>query len=107
MIRGGDTPIQETLYIKAVYDQSRFAFGFLTTDKIFHWQMFNENAAKLASLDGVVQSSQISQPAGYWSGRLMQQLRNRWDVENYVVEVDSALSPTSTIPNWQNYEIVE
>lgn len=99
--------IEKTIYIKADIGKSTFVFGFLTTDKIFHWQMFNENSAKIASLEGVVQGSQMSQPSAYWSARLMQQLQTKWDVESYVVEVDSSLHPTATIPNWQKYEIVE
>jgi hypothetical protein len=99
--------IETTIYIKAKYNQSTFAFGFLTNDKIFHWQMFSESVAKLANAEGVIQSNTIQQAQSYWNSMLKPLLQTRWDVESCVVEVDATLNPGATVPNWQNYEIVE
>ena len=99
--------IETTIYIKAKYSQSAFTFGFLSNDGVFHWQMFSESLAKLANAEGVVQSNYIQQAQGYWENRLKAKLQTRWDVKSYVVEVDATLNPGTTVPNWQNYEIVE
>lgn len=106
MIRGGDTPKQETL-IKAKYSQSAFTFGFLSNDGVFHWQMFSESNAKLTNTEGVVQANPIQQAQGYWQNVLKAKLQERWNVQSYVVEVNATLNPGATVPNWQNYEIVE
>ena len=107
MRRGGDTPEPQTLYIKAKYDASSFAFGFITTDKIFHWQMFSESFAKLANAEGVVQTNMIQQAQDYWENVLKTRLQTLWNVQSCVVEVDTTLNPGATIPDWQNYEIAE
>lgn len=99
--------IETTIYIKAKYGQSAFTFGFLSNDGVFHWQMFSESLAKLANAEGVVQSSYIQQAKGYWDNKLKAKLQTMWDVQSYEVEVDATLNPGATIPNWQNYEIVE
>lgn len=99
--------IETTIYIKAKNSQSTFAFGFLSNDGVFHWQMFSESIAKLANAEGVIQSITIQQAQGYWENVLKAKLQTRWDVQSYVVEIDATLNPGATIPNWQNYEIVE
>lgn len=99
--------IETTIYIKAVYNQGAYTFGFLSNDKIFQWEMFSESIAKLANTEGVVQSNTIQQAQGYWENVLKAKLQARWDVESYVVDVDATLNPGATVPNWQNYEIVE
>lgn len=69
--------------------------------------MFSESIAKLANAEGVIQSNTIQQAQGYWNNVLKAQLQTMWDVQSYEVEVDANLNPGSTVPNWQNYEIVE
>lgn len=99
--------IETTIYIKAVHDQGTFTFGFLSNDGVFQWQMFSESIAKLANAEGVVQSITIQQAQSYWENVLKPKLQTRWDVQSYVVEVNTTLNPGATVPNWQNYEIVE
>jgi hypothetical protein len=96
-----------TIYIRAKFSPQFDTFGYLTPDKIFHWQMWEQNKAKYASLEGIVENNIIAPANNYWEQVLLPQLRKNWDVVSYVEIVDESLSAGTEVPNWQNYERVE
>lgn len=99
--------IETTIFIKALFAGNKYTFGYLTIDKIFHWQMLQQNSAKYASIEGIVENNAIAPADSYWQQVLLPQLQQKWNVESYEEVEDSSLSPGTAVPNWQIYEIAE
>lgn len=105
MIGGGDTPTQ-TLFAVQIANNGPYVFGFVNNNTYYFYVKPIGGNGFLSNSDGLISFDTGSPLTDQFTTFLLGKL-GQYGVSNIGVESDNNFAVGQTVPNWENYDLID